>query len=71
MHNEINPTSAPERFAVYMPVPNAPVVESPVSQAEVDAYVAKCDAFVRQRNAWFIDAALRREIERVFLARRA
>jgi len=71
MHKETNPTPAPERFAVYMPVPNAPAVESPVSQATVDAYVARCDDFVRRRNAWFIDPALRQEIERVFLARRA
>lgn len=58
------------RFRVYMPVPNAPAVESPVTQAAVDDYVARCDAFIRQRNDWFIDASLRREIERVLLTRR-
>jgi len=70
MNNNIEEKPARERFKVYMPVPNAPAVESPVSQTAVDDYVAKCDAFIKQRNEWFIDASLRREIERVLLTRR-
>lgn len=71
MNKDIDEKPARVRFGVYMPVPNAPAVESPVTQAAVDEYVAKCDAFIRQRNDWFIADALRREIERVLQPRRS
>jgi hypothetical protein len=62
---------APERFQVYMPVPNAPACVAPVSPQEVDEYIAQIGEFINRRNAWFIDASLRQEIERTLLARRA
>lgn len=70
MNIPIEENPARVRFKVYMPVPNAPAAESPVTQAAVDDYVARCDAFIQKRNEWFIDASLRREIERVLLQRR-
>lgn len=70
MSKQIEEKPARVRFKVYMPVPNAPATESPVTQAAVDDYVAQCDAFIQKRNDWFIDASLRREIERVLQQRR-
>lgn len=67
MENNIEEKPARVRFKVYMPVPNAPASEQLVSQAAVDEYIAACGEFINQRNAWFIDASLRREIENSLL----
>lgn len=67
MDNHIEEKPARVRFRVYIPVPNAPASEQLVSQATVDAHIAACGEFINQRNAWFIDASLRREIENSLL----
>jgi len=71
MSTNTQPIPAPERFKVYLPVPNAPACVAPVSPQEVDEYIAQLGEFINRRNAWFIDASTRQEIERTLLARRA
>lgn len=65
--NTQNPKPEPERFEVYMPVPNAPATELAICQAQVDEVMARTGRFIDERNACFIGGAFRKEIESVLL----
>lgn len=57
----------PERFEVYLAVPNAPATEVSVTQAEADEILSRTGRFIDERNAWCLGDTLKKEIKSLVL----